>query len=170
MVLFTKNALCQSWKRIDKEKKKKKERKERMKSERLINGQPQRNKGKFLHIKIDTAYHLSGDLNTNENTSRNNNTSLWPRGKRWQSAGFSQCLLQYSYNTVYPIMHSANLPFSDSQVRLKTNTVINVVFLCVLGEEERVCCTTLFLCDLWSLYSSSSTVTQDTQNAPKIYI
>lgn len=84
MVLFTKNALCQSWKRIDKEKRKRREKKE-WKSERLINGQPQSNRGILLYIKIDTAYHLSGDFNTNENTSRSNNSSLWLMVKRWRS-------------------------------------------------------------------------------------
>lgn len=38
--LFTKYALCQSWKRVDKEKRKRREKKE-WKSERLIHGQPQ---------------------------------------------------------------------------------------------------------------------------------
>lgn len=52
MVWFTKNALCQSWKRIDKEKRKKREKKE-WKSERLINGQPQSNTGKLLHVRRD---------------------------------------------------------------------------------------------------------------------
>lgn len=115
MALFTKNALCQSWKRTDKGKRKKREKKE-WNSERLKYGQPQSNRGISVYIKTNTAY-LSPGINL---YIQSNNT--WLESSAPPTGWFLYSLACSHTDMTHPIMQWRWSCFSRIPIRFSSNT------------------------------------------------